>query len=329
MRRRRWCTSTATRSVVRSRVTGDRLRAFVDEEWGGRLIRGWDERWYRPAAHARRRDRPGLPRCRPRPDDGRRLDDRAALQAGPGRGRRPAGPRRDRHRLRQLPHRPLHRRGHRGRARPDRAVDRRRPRGRRHRRAGPRGRGRERTAVVVLSQVAYRSGHLADVEAITAVVHDAGALVAVGPVPLGRVRAGRARRAGASTSRWGAPTSTSTAGRARPPSPTSPSGTSTATGSGAASPSRAGWATRTRSSMGPGYQPSGGIRRFISGTPAIVGMLAMQDMLALIERAGVDAVRTKSRGPDVVRRRPGRRLARRARRHRRPRRATRRCAAGT
>ncbi|HET6937334.1 MAG TPA: aminotransferase class V-fold PLP-dependent enzyme, partial [Nocardioides sp.] len=27
-------------------VTGPRLAAFVEQEWGGRLIRGWDERWY-------------------------------------------------------------------------------------------------------------------------------------------------------------------------------------------------------------------------------------------------------------------------------------------
>src|SRR3954466_8657863 len=28
------------------KVTGPRLSAFVEQEWGGRLIRGWDERWY-------------------------------------------------------------------------------------------------------------------------------------------------------------------------------------------------------------------------------------------------------------------------------------------
>ena len=28
------------------RATADRLADFVREEWGGRLIRGWDERWY-------------------------------------------------------------------------------------------------------------------------------------------------------------------------------------------------------------------------------------------------------------------------------------------
>ncbi|MGI8646555.1 MAG: kynureninase, partial [Nocardioides sp.] len=27
-------------------VTSARLADFVRDEWGGRLIRGWDERWY-------------------------------------------------------------------------------------------------------------------------------------------------------------------------------------------------------------------------------------------------------------------------------------------
>jgi kynureninase len=42
------------------------------------------------------------------------------------------------------------------------------------------------------------------------------------------------------------------------------------------------------------YTPSDGIRRFLSGTPSIIGMLAIQDMLALIERAGIAAIRAKS-----------------------------------
>jgi kynureninase len=46
--------------------------------------------------------------------------------------------------------------------------------------------------------------------------------------------------------------------------------------------------------MGPGYRPAPGIRRFISGTPAVVGMLAIRDMVALVEEAGMDAVRAKS-----------------------------------
>ena len=28
------------------KVTGPRLAEFVEQEWGGRLIRGWDERWF-------------------------------------------------------------------------------------------------------------------------------------------------------------------------------------------------------------------------------------------------------------------------------------------
>ena len=46
--------------------------------------------------------------------------------------------------------------------------------------------------------------------------------------------------------------------------------------------------------MGPGYTPATGMRRFISGTPPILGMVAMQDMLALVEEAGIEAIRAKS-----------------------------------
>ncbi|MGH3339467.1 MAG: kynureninase, partial [Propionibacteriaceae bacterium] len=46
--------------------------------------------------------------------------------------------------------------------------------------------------------------------------------------------------------------------------------------------------------MAAHYLPSDGIRRFLSGTPSIIGMLAMQDMLALIEQAGLEAIRAKS-----------------------------------
>jgi kynureninase len=46
--------------------------------------------------------------------------------------------------------------------------------------------------------------------------------------------------------------------------------------------------------MGQGYEPADGIRRFISGTPPILGMLAMQATLELIEEAGMAAIRAKS-----------------------------------
>ena len=46
--------------------------------------------------------------------------------------------------------------------------------------------------------------------------------------------------------------------------------------------------------MGPTYTPVEGVRRFLSGTPAIVGMLPLRDMLGLIEEAGIEAIRAKS-----------------------------------
>ena len=46
--------------------------------------------------------------------------------------------------------------------------------------------------------------------------------------------------------------------------------------------------------MGPTYAPAAGIRRFLSGTPAIVGMLALQDMIELVAEAGLPAIRGKS-----------------------------------
>jgi kynureninase len=48
--------------------------------------------------------------------------------------------------------------------------------------------------------------------------------------------------------------------------------------------------------MGPSYVPAAGIRRFLSGTPAIVGMLALEDMVDLVEEVGLAAIRAKSIG---------------------------------
>ena len=48
--------------------------------------------------------------------------------------------------------------------------------------------------------------------------------------------------------------------------------------------------------MGPDYTPTAGIRRFLSGTPAVVGMLAVADMVELIDEVGMAAVREKSVG---------------------------------
>jgi kynureninase len=46
--------------------------------------------------------------------------------------------------------------------------------------------------------------------------------------------------------------------------------------------------------MGPGYSPAEGMRRFLSGTPSIVGMQALRDMVELIDEVGMHAIRAKS-----------------------------------
>ena len=61
--------------------------------------------------------------------------------------------------------------------------------------------------------------------------------------------------------------------------------------------------------MGPGYEAAPGIRGFLSGTPAIFGMLAMRGTLDLIEEAGMAALREKSLLPDRLRPGAARRLA--------------------
>ncbi|WP_314195660.1 kynureninase [uncultured Arthrobacter sp.] len=146
------------------------------------------------------------------------------------------------------------------------------------------------TAVVLLSHVAYRSGHLADLPAITAAVHDAGGLVvwdlchSAGSVEL-QLDAWNVDFAAGCTYKYlnggpGSPAFAYVNDRHLP---------------GLAQPIW-GWMGRKDAfEMGPGYEPAAGIRGFLSGTPAIFGMIAMRGTLDLIEEAGMAAIREKSR----------------------------------
>lgn len=147
-----------------------------------------------------------------------------------------------------------------------------------------------RTAVVLLSQVAYRSGHLADLPAITAAVHDAGALVvwdlchSAGSVEIDLDGAGVDFAAGCTYKYLnggpGSPAFAYVNGR-HLPSLNQPIW---------------GWMGRKDAfDMGPGYEPAPGIRGFLSGTPAIFGMLPMRGTLDLIEEATMAAIREKSK----------------------------------
>lgn len=147
----------------------------------------------------------------------------------------------------------------------------------------------ENTAVVVLSQVAYRSGYLADVPAVTAVAHEAGALVvwdlshSVGVVPT-------------ELDDWNVDVATGCTYKYLNGGPGSPAFAYVRSElQGEVRQPIQGWLGAAEPfEMGQGYEPARGIRSFISGTPPIVGMLAMQDTIALIDEVGIDAIRAKS-----------------------------------
>jgi kynureninase len=147
----------------------------------------------------------------------------------------------------------------------------------------------ERTALVVLSHVAYRSGFLADMAAITRAAHEAGALVlwdlchSVGVLPI-ELDACDVDLAAGCTYKY--------------------------LNGGPGSPAFCYVATRLQEelrqpvlgwmgasdpfAMAAEYRPAKGIRKFISGTPPVLAMQPLKDMLELIAEAGLAAVRRKS-----------------------------------
>ena len=144
------------------------------------------------------------------------------------------------------------------------------------------------TAVVVLSHVAYRSGFLADVAEITEAVHAVGGLVlwdlchSAGVVPT-RLDA------------WNVDLAVGCTYKYLNGGPGSPAFAYVASRHHSMVQPIQGWlGSATPFEMGQGYEPAVGVRRFLSGTPPVIGMLAMRDMIALIEKVGIDAVREKS-----------------------------------
>jgi kynureninase len=145
------------------------------------------------------------------------------------------------------------------------------------------------TAVVVISHIAYRSGYMADAPALTRIAHDAGALIlwdlchSAGSV---RVEADA----------WGFDLAVGCTYKYLNAGPGSPAFAYVAERHQAAleQPIQGWMATSDVFAMGPEYRLADGMRRFLSGTPPIIGMVALQDMLTLIEDAGIDAIRAKS-----------------------------------
>jgi kynureninase len=144
------------------------------------------------------------------------------------------------------------------------------------------------TALVVLSHVAYRSGHLADMRTITEAVHASGALVlwdlchSVGAVPV-------------ELDAWDVDLAVGCSYKYLNGGPGAPAWAYVRHGHQHLTQPIQGWfGSRDPFGMEQGYRPAEGIRRFASGTPPIIGMAAMQDMVALIGKAGIGAIREKS-----------------------------------
>ncbi|MFB7250110.1 kynureninase [Microbacterium sp. NPDC056234] len=147
----------------------------------------------------------------------------------------------------------------------------------------------DRTALVCLSHVDYRSGAVADMPAITARVHESGALMmwdlchSVGVIPT-------------HLDAWGVDLAVGCTYKYLNGGPGSPAFAYLRSGLQGIlrQPIQGWWSAADIFAMGREYVPSPDIRQLLSGTPPVISMLAMQGMLDHIEDAGIDAIRAKS-----------------------------------
>ena len=146
----------------------------------------------------------------------------------------------------------------------------------------------ERTALVCLSHVAYRSAHLADLPTITALAHDAGALMlwdashSAGSVPVELDAAGVDLAVGCTYKYLcggpGAPAWLYVAERHQ----------------AVLAQPLWGWLGRREPfAMAPGYEPAEGITGFLSGTPPILSLTAFEAGVGIVAEAGIEAIRAK------------------------------------
>ena len=269
------------------RATVDRLAQTVSEQWGGRLIRGWDEGWLElPLTIG---DRLGAAALGAAAGQVAIADSTtvclyklasAALELRPGRDQIvtdydnfPT----DRYVLEGL-----------ARARGLELV---------FLRGDPSG-GPEpeavaeavsgRTALVTFSHVSYRSAHIADLARITELAHDAGALMlwdlshTAGSVPVALDAEGVDLAVGCTYKYLnggpGAPAflyaRASLQSQLRQPV--------------------WGWlGRRDPFEMAPGYEPADGIRSLLSGTPPVLALSAVDEGVGLVAEAGIQRIRAK------------------------------------
>ncbi|UCC64639.1 MAG: kynureninase [Anaerolineae bacterium] len=147
----------------------------------------------------------------------------------------------------------------------------------------------ERTALVTLSHVTFKSGFLYDAEAITERAHQVGALVlwdlshSVGVVPI-------------ELDRWGVDLAVGCTYKYLNGGPGSPAFLYVRRDlqREALSPIWGWFGQRAPFAFELGYRPAEGIRRFLVGTPPVLSTLAIEPALDLVLAAGVERVRRKS-----------------------------------
>jgi kynureninase len=143
-------------------------------------------------------------------------------------------------------------------------------------------------ALLCLSHVAYRSGALADMAGLTRLAHDRGALAlwdlshSVGAVPVDLAGAGADLAVGCTYKYLnggpGAPAFTYVR-RDRQAELHQPVW---------------GWfGRRHQFAMGPGYDPADGIDAWLAGTPAVLGLVGVEEGVGLLAEAGIDRLRAK------------------------------------
>jgi kynureninase len=145
------------------------------------------------------------------------------------------------------------------------------------------------TALVSFSHVSYRSAHIAELEQITALAHEAGALTlwdlshSAGAVPVGLDRAGVDLAVGCTYKYLhGGPGAPAYAY------------VSSALQSTLRQPIWGWLGRRDPFEMGPGYAPAEGISGFLSGTPAVLGLVAVDEGVRAVADAGIGAIRDKA-----------------------------------
>jgi kynureninase len=147
----------------------------------------------------------------------------------------------------------------------------------------------ERTAVVCLSHVAYRSGALADMASLTELIHRAGALAlwdlshSVGAVPVALDASGADLAVGCTykyvNAGPGAPGFLYVRESLQPQ---------------LRQPIWGWFSQRDQFEMGPRYDPAPGIDAFLTGTPNIIGAIAVEEGARLLGEAGMTQLRAKS-----------------------------------